>query len=159
MTFASKSLKRLAALYAVVEQARSEEMRHTSGLLLEVEEAIVGQEALICRANVSKRVALDLGDRLGWLAAETHSSTANHSVLELAVIRTDRKTLNAAVTARYIASRLQSEQMRSLLDTARTKAELVEERRSQTLVEDRFLSRKLWQALKESRQTYEKSGF
>lgn len=149
MTLASKSLKRLAALYAVVEEARSTEMRQTTGLLLEVEDAIASQKAVICRSELMRRNAIEIGDRFDWLVAEIQSSVADDSVAELSTIRTDRRKIAATARAVYAASRLQSEQMRRLLENSQTNAKLLAERQSQAVADDRFLSRRSWQALKQ----------
>jgi heme exporter protein D len=138
------TLKRLATLYGLVQDARSAEMRRAIGLLAEVEEAIATQESMLWMANAFGRGALEQGDRFGWKQAGTNATLAVWSCEQLETIREERDALSETAKQRYRESRIQAEQMSKLLEHASRQAELIEGRRTQSIADDRFLSRRRW---------------
>src|ERR1700733_13754236 len=102
-----RTLKRLAALYGVVEEARSVEMRRRLALLNEAEQAIAAQETVIWTAHEAGRGALTQSDLLGWKQAGTQAALAAWSSEQLEIIHEERSELYEAAKERYRTSRVQ----------------------------------------------------
>ena len=83
-------------------------------------------------------------DRLGWAAAETQQMSAGTNRRRLDQMHGERKALSDAATEVYIASRLQSEQMKRVVEGMTSQVETERERRLQAVSDDRFLARRRW---------------
>ena len=103
-----RTLKRLSTLYAVVEEARSVEMRRRLALLDEAEQAIAAQETMIWNAQEAGRGALQHSDLLGWKQAGAQAALAAWSSERLELIREERSELYETAKEQYRASRVQS---------------------------------------------------
>jgi hypothetical protein len=148
-----KRLKRIAALYDVVERMASIELQRAMSVVREAERAIERQRTIVCTAGVDRREALMKGDRIGWSLAETQQEVAARRWELLEEVRVEREASNEAAREVYAASRLKSEQMNRVVGGVAERVEIEEERRFQGTTDDRFLSRKLWtKARDEARQ-------
>ncbi|MCU1320287.1 MAG: hypothetical protein JWP98_1805 [Edaphobacter sp.] len=137
-------LKRLAALYGVVERMHSVELQRTAAAVREVEQAVAMQQSVARSARFDSREALMTGDRLSWSLAKTQRETAEWRQERLEQIRLERQELSDVAKEQYAASRVKSEQMKSVVDGVTVRAEAEEGRRMQAATDDRFLSRRLW---------------
>ncbi|HEY6413158.1 MAG TPA: hypothetical protein VIX42_05695 [Edaphobacter sp.] len=144
-------LKRMAALYGVVERMHSTELRRATSILREAELAIEGQRAIVRAVEFDGREALISGDRMDWSFAETQREIAAERGARLEQIRLSRETLSAAARERYTASRVKSEQMNRVVERDTWRVEMEEGRRVQIMTDERFLSRKLWMETREAR--------
>ena len=139
-----KRLKRMAALYGVVERMHSVELQRARSVVREAEQAIETQRMIWRAAGLDGREALVLGDRMGWSLAETQQEVAAWKGERLEEIRVKREELNKVARERYATSRLKSEQMNCVVEGVAARMEREEGRRFQATTDDRFLSRKLW---------------
>jgi hypothetical protein len=139
-----KRLKRLAALYGVVERMHSIELQMTTAAVREAEQAIEEQQVVMRSAGFDQRDALMNEDRLGWLLAERQREIAGWRRERLERICVEREALSAAAQEQYSASRLKSEQMKGVVDGVAARVQVEEGRRTQGAADDRFLSRRSW---------------
>lgn len=145
------TLRRLATLYSVVEEARSAELQMAGRALREAEDAIGMQRERQRSARVAGRAALAEGDRIGCILAETYGEIAGWNGEQLQGIRRERGALRIAAEEQYRASRMESEQMKRLRDNLTAQVDIVEGRRVQAVADDRFLARKLWMEMQGQR--------
>ena len=139
-----RRLKRLATLYGVVERMDSVELQRTAAAVLEAEQAIDVQRAVVRSAGFDGRGALTAGDRMGWSFAERQRQIAGWKRERLEGIRVEREELSDAAREQYAASRLRSEQMKGVVDRVEARVAMEDGRRVQAAADDRFLSRRSW---------------
>jgi hypothetical protein len=144
-----KRLKRIAALYEVVERMHSVELQRARIVVREAKQAIETQQMIVHAAGFDGREALVRGDRMGWALAETQQVVAAWKGARLEEIRVKREELSEVARDRYVASRLKNEQMNWVVEGFVACVEKEEGRRFQTTTDDRFLSRKLWMETRE----------
>jgi hypothetical protein len=144
-----KRLKRMAALYGVMERMHSVELQRARSVVREAEQAIETQQRIVHAAGLDGREALTRGDRMGWSLAETQQVVAAWKGERLQEIRVKREALNEMARERYAGSRLKSEQMSRVVEGVAMRMEREEGRRFQSITDDRFLSRKLWMETRE----------
>ncbi len=137
-------LKRLSAVYGMVEEMRSVEAQQAAAAVAEVRGAILSQEARTLEARMSGREALLTEDRAGWSLAVVHEEIADLRRRQLRPILEEREERSEEARRQYLASRVWSERMKTLVASAAERAALEEERRVQTAADDRFLARRLW---------------
>jgi hypothetical protein len=137
-------LRRIASLYSVIEGMRRSELEVAVAAVREAEEAIAVQRSTVLSARLEGREALAAGDRLGWMAADKRREVAGRKSLGLEEVRVKRETASAVARQMYLASRIESEQMKSVREALARTVEIDESRRMQAIVDDRFLSRRLW---------------
>lgn len=137
-------LNRLANMYAVVERVHSIELQTKAAALVEAERAIEVQRVVVRSAGFDGREALGTGDRMGWSVAQAQREIAGWRRDRLERIRAERMQLSDTARERYLASRLESEQMKSVVGRAAARVQVEEGRRTQATSDDRFLSRKAW---------------
>lgn len=117
--------------------------------LREAERAI-GVEQEHARASSSRgRDAMLVGDSLGRAAARTQEEISEWRQQRLHEVRQERQMLEEAARRRYTVSRVQSEQMKYVLDRTETQMEIEAERKAQTALDDRFLARRRWSEARE----------
>jgi len=139
-----RRLKRLATLYGVVERMDSVELQRRAAAVLEAEQAIDVQRAVVRSAGFDGRGALAAGDRMGWSFAERQRQIAGWKRERLERIRVEREELSDAAREQYAASRLRSEQMKGVVDRVEARVAMEDGRRAQAAADDRFLSRRSW---------------
>jgi hypothetical protein len=114
------------------------------GAIREVEQAIDVQQEALRSSSVDGRRALINGDRMDWTTARMQREIAEWKQERLQQVRLKREKLNDEARTQYLASRLQSEQMKHVVDGAATQIENEARRRMQGTVDDRFLARRRW---------------
>jgi hypothetical protein len=148
-----ETLQRLASLYAAVEEMHLTELQRMTAAVLEAKQAIGVEQEVVRSARGDGRGALSVGDRLGWLTAETQQETAAWRWKGLEQIRVEREELNDAAREQYVASRLRREQIRRVFDDIAARTEIEEGRRMQGASDDRFLARRRWTDAQEKMRT------
>lgn len=132
------------SLYGDVEEMHSIELRRTAGSVREAERAIGLQEKVVRSADLKARIALAGGDRVDWTIARTQRDIAEWKQQRLQEVRLEREILKNEATKQYLASRLQSEQMRHVVNGAAAQEAVETGRRTQAAIDDRFLARRRW---------------
>jgi hypothetical protein len=145
-----RRLRRLADLYGVVETARGVEMQRAMLQLHETEQSLAVQQTMIYKTNIDGRSALEKGDRIGWVSAETLARRVGWAVERLEVERAMYCEAEEAAKQTYLASRTESERMRRLLHHAMTEMKTSQGRQEQAASDDRFLARRRWLELSDS---------
>jgi hypothetical protein len=143
------ALKRLVALYEIVEEMHSAELQRLTAAVNETHAAIERQQDAIHSACLDSREALMTEDRMGWVSAETRRRSSGWKRRRLDQIHVERVALNDAAREQYIASRLKSEQMKRVVEGIESHLKIEWERRSQAASDDRFLSRRRWSDTRE----------
>jgi hypothetical protein len=143
------ALKRLTALYGGIEEMHSIKLQRTISAVREAEQAMDMQHATLRSSDAEGREALVTGDRMSWTAAKTQREIAEWKQERLEQVRLEREILNDETKKEYMASRLQSEQMKHLVADAATQAEIEAGRQMQAGLDDRFLARRRWSDTRE----------
>lgn len=147
------ALKRLMSLYGEIEEMHSSGLRRAMMAVQEVEQAI-GVEQKNARASSSGgRDALIAGDPLGFAVARRQREIAEWRQERLQEVRLEREMLKNEARKQYLASRMQSEQMRYVVDNATAQAEVEEGRKTQAALDDRFLARRRWSDARDQLQS------
>jgi hypothetical protein len=139
-----ETLKRVEALYGIVEEMHFAELQRMTASLREVQEAIDQQRRSASSARLDSRNALMREDRLGWEIADAQRAASGWKRLWLDNIRGEREALCDAARVRYVASQLKNEQMKRLIESIIARTEVERGRRMQAMSDDRFLTRKRW---------------
>jgi hypothetical protein len=139
-----KRLKRMAALYELVERVHSVELLRATGAVRQAELALETQRTAANMAASKERIALQNGDRFEWSIAETQQEIAVWKGGRLEDIRVEREEQSEVVRERYVISRLKSEQMNRMVCGVAAQVDREEGRRTQSMADDRFLSRRHW---------------
>lgn len=139
-----ETLRRLATLYAAVEEMHSAELQRMTAAVRQTQQAIGVEQEIARSARVDGRVALLEGNRTSWMMSETQQETAAWRRRRLERIRLEREELNDAAKDQYVASRLKREQIKRVFDDIAARMEIEEGRRMQAASDDRFLARRRW---------------
>ncbi|MEO6817021.1 MAG: hypothetical protein ABI177_09980 [Edaphobacter sp.] len=137
-------LKRLMSLYGDIEEMHSSELQRAMMAVQEAEQAIGAEEERARSSSSRGRDALLAGDPLGFAAARTQREIAEWKQERLQDLRLEREMLKDEVRKQYLASRMQSEQMRYVVENAAAHAEIEAGRKTQAALDDRFLARRRW---------------
>src|SRR5277367_4477115 len=139
-----ETLRRLAGLYAAVEEMHATELQRIAGAVLEAKNAIGVEREAGRLARLEGREALQSGDRVNWIMSETRQETAAWRRKKLEEIRIRREQLNDAAREQYVASRLKRQQIEQVSDEISDRLEIEEGRRAQATSDDRYLARRRW---------------
>ena len=145
---AKSSAMRLATLYATVERIRSVELRMAES---EVDDAVCAAaiaDAVRESQQRSMRDALASGRRDEWRIAQTANAANETQIARLAVLRVKQEALRDEAVVRHRASRLQVEQMDSLVVRSRERESREETLQAQAESDDRFASQRAWDRMK-----------
>ena len=137
-----QALRRLGAVFGMVEEMHSTEARGAALAVTEAQVAIQAEATRTHEARQGGREALLTDDCLGWSLAVVHEEVALRRRARLAPLLEEREERHEIARERYVASRLRNEQMKSLVEDASAQIATEEERRSQAFADDRFLSRR-----------------
>ena len=138
------AMRRLNAVYQMVEEMHSIEARRAAAKVVEAQGAIHAEEARTHEARIGGRKALLAEDRAGWSLAVAHEEIADQRKKQLQPILEMREEKSEEARKRYLESRLWSERMKSLTKDASARVAAEEERRVQAVADDRFLARRRW---------------
>ena len=137
-----RALRRLSAVFGMVEEIHSMETRGAALAVTEAQIAIQAEATRTHEARQGGREALLTDDCLGWSLAVVHEEVALRRRKRLEPLLEQREERHEEASERYVASRLRNEQMKSLVKDASAQITAEEERRAQTSADDRFLSRR-----------------
>ena len=138
------ALRRLNAVYEMVEEMHSLEARRAAAAVLEARRVIHAEETRTYEARLSGRAALLTDDRVGWSLAFVHEEIAAQKKRRLEPILEEREEKSEEARARHLVSRQWSERMKSLVEDTSRRIDVEEERRAQATADDRFLARRAW---------------
>jgi hypothetical protein len=139
-----KTLQRLVALYAAVEEMELTGVRRMTAAVREVRNAIEVEHEAAQSARIDGRAALLTGDRESWMMVESQQETAAWRRRKLEQIHLEREKLNDAAREQYLASRLKREQIQRIFDNIAAQKKIEEGRMIQAASDDRFLARRRW---------------
>jgi hypothetical protein len=139
-----EGLRRLASMYAAVEEMHSAELQRITAAVREAQNAIRAEQGVAQSARNEGRGALLEGDPVSWMTAETQRQSAARRGRSLNQIRLEREELHELAREQYVASRLKREQMKRVFDDIAAGIEIEEGRRLQAASDDRFLARTRW---------------
>jgi hypothetical protein len=151
-----KTLQRLVALYAAVEEMELTGLRRMTAAVREVRNAIEVEHEAAQSARIDGRAALLTGDRESWMMVESQQETAAWRRRKLEQIHLEREKLNDAAREQYLASRLKREQIRRIFDNIAAQKEIEEGRMIQAASDDRFLARRRWTDAREKMRDEQK---
>lgn len=135
-------LKRLGAVYDLIEEAHSLEARAAAGDVVEVESVMHAERRTAASARLQQREAMCGDDLLGQSATAVREELAIQRTRQLEpALRQRRDTLHLA-QLRYTDSRMWSERMKALIEAELSRVEVEQERRMQAASDDRFLAQR-----------------
>jgi len=140
-----KALERLAALYKVVEHAHGISLDRARGTLYELETEMRERAAVSARLIDSGSEALRRGDLHEWILDHSQIEYAEWNAAALEELRLRREEAMRSAAEAYQESRMQLEQMQSVLGEVRSRLVIQKERLEQRASDDRYLSRQRWQ--------------
>lgn len=138
------ALKRLMSLYGNIEEMHSTALERAMLAVQEAEQAIGVEVEQVRSSSSHGRDALVAGDPLGVALARTQREIAEWRQQRLQEIRLERQMLKDEARKQYLASRMQSEQMKYVVDNVTAQAEVEAGRKMQAALDDRFLARRRW---------------
>ncbi len=144
-----ETLRRLASLYAVIEEMHQAELHRMTVGVHEVIQAIVVEQDVAKLARIDGRCALATGDCVGWMMSGAQREASVWRRQRMEQVREEREQLKDEATQRYVASRLKREQMKRVFNEISARSEIEEGRRAQAVSDDRFLGRRRWTGARE----------
>jgi hypothetical protein len=136
------TLRRLGAVYGLIEEIHSIEARMAAAEVGEVETALHMEANILQMAWIKERESIRLEDNLGRLAMTAREEMAIRKRGRLKPLLESRKETRELAQTRHIASRLWSERMQSLIDYEAERVTAMQERRAQAASDDRFLAQR-----------------
>ncbi len=148
----AKRLRRLAALYGIVEEIRSLE-RNRAALAVFVSEQAATQQATVASQALQRgRLALTTADRQDALLHEAEREVARFNADQLTAQQRNYELLERAAAEQHRLALLQQDQLETLLRTMRTRIDEQQKRREQAIADDRFGSITHWLMVRTERR-------
>jgi hypothetical protein len=138
------ALRRLNAVYEMVEEMHSVEVRRAAAAVAEARRVINAEETRTYEARLGGREALLTDDRVGWSLAVVHEEIAGQRKKLLEPILEEREERSEEARTLHLACRLWSDRIRSLVENTSSRISVEEERRAQAIADDHFLARRAW---------------
>jgi hypothetical protein len=136
------TLRRLGAVYGLIEEIHSIEARMAAAEVDEVETAIHTEANKLQAAWIREQDAIRLEDNLGRFAITAREEVATRKRAMLEPLLKKRRKVSEVAQTKHMASRLWSERMQSLIKNEAEHVTTVQERRAQAASDDRFLARR-----------------
>jgi hypothetical protein len=143
------TLRRLMSLYGDIEEMHSAGLQRTMAAVREAEQAIDAERETVRSSSSRGRAALIAGEPIDLATARTQRELAEWKQDRLQKVRLEREMLSDEARKQYIASRLQSEQMKQVVENATMQAQIEAGRKTQAALDDRFLARRRWSDARE----------
>ena len=137
-----KGLKRLGAIYDLIEEIHSAEARIAASDAGLAERAVHVETSTLQDTWIGKRDAVQGADVLGRLAMVAREDVARRKRLALEPVLRRMTEVREVALSRHMASRLWSERIQCLIDAEAARIAVEEERRAQLAADDRFLARR-----------------
>lgn len=144
-----RSLQRIAALYAVVAEARAYDLEVATMRLRATEMAIAREHRFIREASADGRLALGVENSLDWRAAEVTALVSQRGIAALSERRFVEVDQREDARGEYLQAKQRSEQVKQVVKGMLLQTAKVEARAEQARSDDRFLARKHWLALQQ----------
>ena len=151
-----RALRRLSAVYGMVEEVHSVEAQRAAAAVAEVQSAINAEETLRHETRMSGREALLSEDRVGWSLAIVHEELADWRKKQLEPVLEECRERSEEARVKHLASRLWSERMKSLVEKTAGQIAMEDERYAQATSDDSFLVRSRWK--QRTREDRERDG-
>ena len=136
-----RGLKRIVAVYGLVEQMRVGELRLAAGAVDEVEGALRFEAEAVGVAAARARGAVVGGDGVDGAVAKTTRESAVVRIARLEEMKEEREEALDAAVMTHRESRVRTEQMKSVVERAERAAAEEEARRAQGVADDRYAGR------------------
>jgi hypothetical protein len=146
-------LRRLGAVYGLIEEMHSLEARVAAGNVVEVESVLDAERRTAESSRVQQREAMCANDLLGQSATAVREELAIRRNRQLEPMLLQRRDTLAHAQLRYTESRIWSERMQTLIEEELRRSTLEKERRMQAASDDRFLSQRRARTGTEQRRT------
>jgi hypothetical protein len=137
------------SLYGDIEEMHSAGLQRTMAAVREAEQAIDVERETVLSSSSRGRDALIAGEPIDLAAARTQRELAEWKQERLQKVRLEREMLSDEARKQYIASRLQSEQMKQVVENAAVQVQIEAGRKTQAALDDRFLARRRWSDARE----------
>lgn len=131
-------------VYGLVEEMHAVALRQAAALRDEVARAIDEERSQMGIAAHGGRTAIAEGDREQWAISEVQRAWSVRRGSQLEVLHLERQNQTDVARQDYRASRIRSEQMKTVVKQSDAAEELIAGRRMQAATDDRFLSRLWW---------------
>jgi hypothetical protein len=135
-------LGRLLAIRRLSEDLDRRDLALAMGSVAEVDAAIARQKLSRVDSGLAARKALESGDRGEWLLAEAQSEVAGWNWGRLDTLLKTRAAEILPAMEKFLASRLEHEQVKQLVEDARQTARAEQDHKAQAMADDWFLSRR-----------------
>lgn len=132
------------SLYRSIEELHSMHLQRALVATQEAQASIEVQQKIICQSNSNGHKALATGNNMEWIVARMQADIAEWKQKRLQKIRSEREAFSDEARRQYMASHLQSEQIKHVVSDAAARVRSEEERRIQSGLDDRFLARQRW---------------
>ena len=137
-------LRRVAGVYALVERMRSAELMAASAALMEAQVALEQEAGAARLVDGSARQALEGGDGVGWSLSRAEQAAAAVRAEGLKSIENQRAGLQMEAAQAHGESRVALEQVDRAIERRREIEAVDQNRRTQAMADDRYLSRRAW---------------
>ena len=149
-------LKRIGAVYGLIEEMHSLETRVAAGEVIEVEAALHADRHSVEAARQQQWEAMRGNDLLGRSEVAVCEELAIQRNRQLEPVLRKRREAFELAQIRYSDSRLWSERMKALIEAELNRTAIEQERRMQAMSDDRFLAQRRAKASREHRRTDER---
>jgi len=144
MTSRTKSLRRIARLYGVVEEMHSVTLRQATATVNEAEGAIRMERNAGALAAEAGRTALSAGEREEWLLSHAEGEISLMRAKLFEEMKERYVVVEQAAREEFLASRIKTEQMKQIVEQRVKQTALEEGRRIQATSDDRYAARRNW---------------
>jgi hypothetical protein len=141
-------LKKIEAVYSLVEELDSIALRQATAKMHEADAAIREQLVHMRAARNTAHAALGSGNRENWALAEVQRTLADETRQRLESLKVQRAVAVAEARVLHQASRMRREQVKSVVEGSMNTEKVLEGRQTQAIADDRFLSRMHWNKLR-----------
>jgi hypothetical protein len=141
MSDKTRRLKRLVGIRKIAEELDRRDLELAVAAVAEVDAALWATRGSLLEAGTAARAALGAGERGEWLLADAQSEVAGWNRGRLGLLRAQRVVAVEPAKEKFMASRLEHEQVKVLVEDAKREEREDEGRRAQTTSDDWFLGR------------------
>jgi hypothetical protein len=137
----TKRLKRLVGIRKIAEELDRRDLELAVAAVAEVDVALSATQRSLQQAGIAARAALGAGERGEWLLADAQTEVAGWNRGRLGLLRAQRVVAVEPAKEKFMASRLEHEQAKVLVEDAKRDEREDEVRKTQMASDDWFLGR------------------
>ncbi len=141
MSDKTKRLKRLVGIRKIAEELDRRDLELAVAAVAEVDVALSATQRSLQQAGIAARAALGAGERGEWLLADAQTEVAGWNRGRLGLLRAQRVVAVEPAKEKFMASRLEHEQAKVLVEDAKRDEREDEVRKTQMASDDWFLGR------------------